>query len=156
MGGKVTTTLMLPPNAGPAVITATVESVMATTLIHAVYPAVKVLVTPSRPTIYRGDTVTYTYQVTNTGDVTLTAVRLVDDNGTLGNSGDDLTIFANITMARGTAVSYSRSATLTRTLTNTVIVTSQDPLNNQVTDSDWATVKITPIEVYLPIVIRHN
>jgi hypothetical protein len=38
-----------------------------------------------------GDTVTYSYLVTNTSNVTLSNVKVVDDNGT-PDTGDDFTI----------------------------------------------------------------
>jgi streptogramin lyase len=41
------------------------------------------------PAIVAGDPVTWTYLVTNTGDVDLTGVVVVDDNGTPGDPGDD-------------------------------------------------------------------
>jgi uncharacterized repeat protein (TIGR01451 family) len=43
----------------------------------------------SGPLIAVGSTVTWTYQVRNTGDLTLTNVRLVDDAGTSANTADD-------------------------------------------------------------------
>jgi hypothetical protein len=44
---------------------------------------------PPGPTILVGDPVTWTYVVTNTGDVDLTGVTVTDDNGTPTNLADD-------------------------------------------------------------------
>ena len=45
--------------------------------------------TGSGPQVYVGDTVTFTYVVTNTGNVPLSNVVLRDDNGTPGTTADD-------------------------------------------------------------------
>jgi uncharacterized repeat protein (TIGR01451 family) len=116
--GQITTVLTLSPTARSAIITATVENVTATTSVRAIYPAVEVQVTPNKSPIYKGDAVTYTYRITNTGDVTLTAVMATDDN-TSGYSGDDVTVCDGLTLA-GTATNCSRSMILTQTVTNTV------------------------------------
>ena len=44
---------------------------------------------PTGPFVPVGSTVTWTYNVTNTGNVTLTDVTVTDDNGTPGNTADD-------------------------------------------------------------------
>jgi dienelactone hydrolase len=152
-GGQATATLTLPPTADLAEISAGVESVVGSTLVDAIYPHVDVRVTPNQMMIRPGQTVTYTYQLTNTGDVTLTAVTLVDDNGTPGDGSDDHTICENVSLAVGATASYRRSATLNQYTTITATVTGQDPLGYYVTKSAAATVSVD-MRVYLPIVAR--
>jgi esterase/lipase len=158
MDGQVTTTLILPPGAGLAEIVASVGSITDSTSVDVIRPAIDVLVTPSQSTVYSGQAVTYTYRIANTGDITLTDVILVDDNGTPGASGDDLTVCANVVLAAGATTSYSRSITLTQTTTRTVTVTGQDPLGTNIVDKDSATVVVQsdefPVSIYLPVVIR--
>jgi len=144
-GGLVTTTLTLGPSeptADLAEIAVGVESVTGSTSIEIIHPSLDVTVTPSEMTIYRGQVVTYTYQITNTGDITLTNVILVDDKGTPGDSNDDITVCTNITLTAGATTSCSRSTTLNQDTTNTATVSGQDPLGNDVTDSDSAAVNI--------------
>ncbi len=50
--------------------------------------------TPTGPVIPVGDTVTWTYVVTNTGDIPLADVTVVDDAGTPANLADDVTLTA--------------------------------------------------------------
>src|SRR5262245_64974877 len=60
-----------------------------------------------------GDTVTYSYTVSNSGNVTLTGLTLTDDNGTPGTTRADKTItLATDTLAPGT----STTGTYTKTL----------------------------------------
>jgi uncharacterized repeat protein (TIGR01451 family) len=56
-----------------------------------------------------GSTVTWTYNVTNTGNVTLSDIIVVDDNGTPLDTGDDFTVGTIASLAPGA------SATLTAT-----------------------------------------
>ncbi len=91
----------------------------------------------------------------------LTNVTLVDDNGTPGNSSDDLTVCAGITLEAGATTSYNRIATLTWTTTSVSTATGQDPLGNAVFASDTVTVTVQPTEeipigIYLPIVMRSS
>ena len=44
---------------------------------------------PTGPILAVGGTTTFTYQVTNTGNIAVGSIAVVDDNGTPGNSGDD-------------------------------------------------------------------
>jgi plastocyanin len=48
--------------------------------------------TATGPYVLVGDTVTWTYTFTNTGDVALSDVTVTDDNGTPGDTGDDVTV----------------------------------------------------------------
>src|SRR5262249_35004647 len=65
----------------------------------------------TRPLVSVGSTVTWTYHVTNTGNVTLTNVVVTDDNGTPGNTADDFTV--------GTVASLAPGASTTLTATGT-------------------------------------
>ncbi|MDY6876441.1 MAG: prolyl oligopeptidase family serine peptidase [Chloroflexota bacterium] len=141
-GGMVTTFLTLPPGAGPAEIVASVGSVTDSTPVDVIYPAIAVLVTPHQTMAYSEQVITYTYRLTNTGDVTLTGVTLVDDNGTPMDSSDDITVCQDITLVTGAATSSSRSPTLAQTTTNTATATGRDPLDNPVTNNGSATVNV--------------
>ena len=158
MGGQGTTILTLPPGAGLAEIVASVESVTGSTSVDVIRPAVDVLVIPSHSAVYTTQAVTYTYQIANTGGVVLTDVVLVDDNGTSGDSDDDLTLCSNVVLSAGETTSYSRSITLTQTTTRTATVTGRDPLGNSIVDEDSATVAVWPdgfpVSIFLPVVIR--
>ena len=47
--------------------------------------------TGSGPSLAIGSTATFTYNVTNTGNVALTNITITDNNGTTGTTTDDLT-----------------------------------------------------------------
>jgi len=133
-GGQVTTTLTLTPTADLAEIIAGVGSITGSTSVAVVYPAIDVLVTPLQAIIYGGQAVTYTYQITNTGDVTLTDVTVLDDNST---------VCEGITLTAGAAQScVQRSPVLSQTTTTTATVTGRDPLGSDVIDSDLTTVSV--------------
>ncbi len=84
-----------------------------------------------------GSTVTYTYVVTNTGDVTLYDVRAVDDKlGVVGTVES---------LAPGASVTFTASAQLDDTTTNVVVATGSDEDGNTVRDEDTVTV-----ETFLP------
>jgi len=88
------------------------------------------------------DQVTWTYQVTNVGNVTLSNVLVTDNNGTPGNTSDDFTVgtiptlaagaSTTLTKAGGAAVTgqYTNLGTATGTDTNTLqTVTATNPDN---------------------------
>src|SRR5262249_56606207 len=60
-----------------------------------------------------GDKVTYSYTVSNNGNVTLTGLTLTDDNGTPGDTSDDKSITRSATTMSPLA---STTSTYTRTL----------------------------------------
>jgi len=155
MGGEAIAILSLESTADLAEITASVESVTGSTSVDMIHPVIDLLVTSDQATIYSGQAVTYIYQITNTGDITLTGVTVVDDNGTPGDSGDDLTVCANVTLAVEASRGYSRSGRLSHSATITAIATGQDPLGYDVTDSGSTTVTVEPSRrIYLPLISK--
>ena len=144
-GGSVATILTLMPAADLAEIVATVGSVTSTTSVDVIHPAIDLSVTSNQTAIDRGQTVTCTYRITNTGDIALTGVTLVDAYGTLCE---------DTILAPGPAQVYSRSLTLDRTTTVTATVTGWDPLGNDWTRSSSTTIMVEPKALYLPLVAR--
>jgi uncharacterized repeat protein (TIGR01451 family) len=85
-------------------------------------------------TLSVGETITYTYMITNTGETTLTDLSLVDDR--LGEIP-----LSRTTLAPWERVTGSFSVTITEAdlpgpFVNTVVVTAIDPSGKTVTDSD--------------------
>ena len=58
---------------------------------------------PTGPLLAEGSAVTWTFVVTNTGDVTLHDVAIVDDNGTLDDD-DDIVVASGLTLEPGESV----------------------------------------------------
>ncbi len=63
------------------------------------------------PHIPVGDPVEWTYEVQNTGNVSLTGIIVVDDNGTPDDSIDDVTICSGITLDPGHSHTFTASDT---------------------------------------------
>ena len=107
--------------------------------------------------ICQGDSVTFTYTVTNPGGIALT-VNVVDDNGTTGNPADDFSPFdssgsttgghnpANTTfsLAAGATKSCTLSASPSATITNHISVTGTSAGGTQLTCSSSASVTVNP------------
>lgn len=72
-------------------------------------PGLKITKSANVKTAKCTDQVTYTYVVTNTGDVTLTNVTIVDDNATPNYPGDDITIASGVTLNPGDSKTYTRT-----------------------------------------------
>ncbi len=152
--GQVTTVLTLEPDVTLAKIMAQVGNVTSLTSVDVIHPGVDLLITPNKSIVYEGDTVIYTYRLINTGDITLTNVTLVDDNGTPGNNSDDFIVCEYTTLPAGTTKSCSHGTTLIQTTTNIAVVTGRDPLGNKVANSDSTTVEVISARIYLPIAIK--
>lgn len=153
-GGQVTTTLTLTPAAHSAEIIASVESITVSTSVEVIRPDIDVRVTPDQTMIHSGHAVTFTYQVTNTGDITLTAVTLVDDNGTPGDSSDDHMICENVSLAVDATETYSRRVTLNQQITMLATATGLPPVGNDVTASDWTTVRVISPRIDLSVTVH--
>lgn len=100
----------------PAVVDASAGQVRFTCVQP---PALSVTSTPNRPTVRPGETVTYAYDVRNTGGTPLADIAVVDDKcaPVVGPVGDD----GNGLLDVGESWAYSCSAALTATTTNTVV-----------------------------------
>lgn len=129
----ITTTLTLTPTSGSAQVIASLESVTTSTSVATIYPAIDVRVKPAQNFMYEGQAVTCTYQLENTGDITLTEVTVMDDQGI---------VCENVVLAAGVTRNYDRGAMVNQDATITATVTGRDPLGNEVTGSDSDTVQV--------------
>jgi hypothetical protein len=146
--GQTTAVLSLGPTEDDLVeIVASVESVTSSMSIDVIHPHIELLVSPSEMTVRSGQVVTYTYRLTNTGDITLTEVTVIDDG---------VTVCDNVILAAEATQNCARSAKLSRTTTTTSTVTGRDPLGHVATDSYLTTVDVIGTKVFLPVVVRNS
>jgi hypothetical protein len=107
-----------------------------------------------------GQTITYTYRVTNSGNITLTHVSASDDK--LGQVGLSQTTLAPDQVATGTLTYTVIAANLPGPLANTVVVTGTPPEGPVVTATANASVTLLPPDngsdesVYLPLIVKNN
>ncbi len=94
-------------------------------------PAIALSVEADPQTVYSGDVVLFTYTATNSGDVDLTDVTIVDGFGNTINVG---------TLAAGATSVETVSESINTTITNDVTATGTDPQGETVSDSDSGTV----------------
>lgn len=137
--GTVTADVMAPNQAnGNGLIVCSVSDTDEHSL-DVLDPAVSLVKTATPTTGAVGDTITYTYEVTNTGDTDLTNVALVDDQ--LGAIDDWATL------AMGATETATANYVLTQddvpSITNVATVTAITPCETTVSDTDTATVDVT-------------
>ena len=99
-----------------------------------------------KPTIVPGETVTYTYRVSNAGTAPLYGIALVDDKlGTISGpaSGDD----GDLILQVGETWRYTASTILTVDTLNTAVATGKDESGSPVEDTDTAWVKIALVDL---------
>jgi uncharacterized repeat protein (TIGR01451 family) len=119
-------------------------SATATAVVEVIDPAIQIGKTVTPTLILAGETVTYTYAVTNSGDVSLTSVTLVDDH--LGPIGTPFTL------APSAAVTLAQTAAPRVDVTNLATVTGTHPLGI-VSAQATAFVKVNH-RVFLPVTLN--
>jgi len=107
-------------------------------------PGISIDKTASVTTIVAGEDITYSYLVTNTGDIDLDPVTVSDDNGTPGDTSDDFTPDCPATkLAVGEHMTCTAVVSGTQvTTTNIAVATGWYGNEESVTDSDDATVTV--------------
>src|SRR5262249_15154445 len=103
-------------------------------------PNITLTKTPSPANICNGSSaqVSYSYKVTNTGAVAVTG-SVVDDNGTPGNTADDVNI-GSFSLAAGASQTLTHVFTLSGSRTNTATATATTADGLSTTASANATV----------------
>ena len=102
--------------------------------------SIQVIKTADPTSIFAGETVNYTYEIVNTGDLTLHGVTLSDDK-----LGPITLPSAATTLDAGEHAIVTQFAVLTETTTNVATVEALDPLNTPVSDTDDATVTVSTV-----------
>jgi hypothetical protein len=108
------------------------------------YPAITLTKTPSTTNVCNGSNtqVTYTYVVTNTSPGSeAVSGSVLDDNGTPGDTSDDVTIGTFSSLAAGASQTFTHVFTVNGTRTNTVTATATD--SNGVSTTATATATVT-------------
>lgn len=121
--------------------TATASASVEVTIIG---PALDLTVEVAPQTVSKGEWVTFSYTVQNTGDATLTDVTVADSLGSTPSP---------VTLEPGETASWDVSYQPDETMTNDVTASGTDPAGGTVSDSETATVYVefTPIVIHEPL-----
>jgi hypothetical protein len=110
--------------------------------------------TPPGSTLIVGQDVSWSYSVQNSGNITLTDVIVVDDNGTESDSGDDVVVCQIIALGPGIEEICHDSATVVlNQYANVATATGRPPIGALVSDTDKSHY-LGRLGVFLPFVIR--
>ncbi len=113
-------------------------SAQASHVVDLIHPAIRIVKTASPTSVAPGDTVTYTYKVTNTGDVTLTDVKVTDDKlGNICTIGQ-----LEVGQTKTCTEDFLTPANLAAPIDNVGTATGRDPTGVAVQDTDKATVAV--------------
>jgi uncharacterized repeat protein (TIGR01451 family) len=123
--------------------TGTTVSGSSQATVTVIHPAIHLEKIAIPAAIYRGDSVTYTYTVTNTGDIPLKNILVTDDKvipvyQSGDTNGDGLLDLAESWI-------YTATSSPTNTVTNTATASGTDPLGLTVRSTNTATVVVTVI-----------
>ncbi|HXF74082.1 MAG TPA: hypothetical protein VNO79_15925 [Actinomycetota bacterium] len=111
--------------------------------VDLIHPAIQVVKTASPTQASPGDTVTYRFEVTNTGDTTLYDVSVDDD--VIGHVGDIAVLEPGQTVVL--EVEYTVPRTAAAPIVNVVVAGGEDVLGEHVEDEDQARVSVVLPEV---------
>ncbi|WP_020668281.1 DUF7507 domain-containing protein [Amycolatopsis nigrescens] len=103
--------------------------------VDVIHPAVRITKDADPAQVRAGERVTFTIAVTNTGDVPLADVSVVDDRTPACG-------FTLATLAPGATETRTCAITATQDITNTATVTGDDPTGRPVTGADDASVDV--------------
>lgn len=113
-------------------------SAQASHTVDIIHPAIRIVKTASPTSVAPEGTVTYTYKVTNTGDVILTDVKVTDDK-----LGDVCTIGTlDVGQTKTCTKNFVTPANLAAPIDNVGTATGRDPTGVDVEDMDTATVGV--------------
>ncbi|MBI2776110.1 MAG: DUF11 domain-containing protein, partial [Chloroflexi bacterium] len=95
------------------------------------------------------DNVVYHYAITNTGELDLVNLAVVDDRGTPGNTSDDITVCTIPTLAVDETKTCDITLTVLETTTNVAVATghTEGRPNDDVTDTDSAVVRVPDVSI---------
>jgi LPXTG-motif cell wall-anchored protein len=113
--------------------------------VDLIHPAIQIVKTVNPVSGEPGDVVTYTYEVTNTGDTTLYDVSVDDD--VIGHIGDIPTLEAGATVVLTEDYVLPNDASA---VINVGVATGEDELGEEVSDDDDASVTIVLVETPEP------
>jgi uncharacterized repeat protein (TIGR01451 family) len=122
------------------------------------HPTIRITKTVNVNSAHVGQIITYTYRITNTGNITLTGLTAYDDK--LGQAVLSPTTLAPNQVATGKLTHLVAGSNLPGPLTNTVIVTGSPSSGPVITGTAQASVMlISPFEdnsVYLPLIVKSD
>ena len=75
--------------------------------VNPVKPDITIVKTADKQTVLSGEKVTYTYKITNSGNLALTNVKVVDNNGTSTYTSDDFTVGTIASLAPGASQTFT-------------------------------------------------
>ena len=124
-----------------------------TATVRVIDPQIAILKSADATEVSGGETVRYSYVVTNPGDDPLGSAGVLDDRcAPVVRTGGDGN--ANSRLDPGETWTYTCSKALFKDTTNTATATGTDSAGRSVTDQDSVTVRVSSYLLYLPLIQR--